>query len=301
MKSRGTSSPCAVPSLLVAGLAALALLGPAATAEELVLAPRYEPGDVYTLHLRATTDTEASAKAGRRDTYQEKVTLDYSATVLVLEVDERGQPTRERHGGVRLTFERPDERGSLFRDDTMFEVRRDDRGHAALFARGGRAEPEIERIVTDLLRWQFEYGVGPALFDPGRPVQVGDSWPLDPGLARRFARAQGVEVMSFSAPATATLKRDARAGGGLVVAYEIPIGWFEVERMREDLRTSESEARLRGEIRLPAEPEGGPIVYSSNLALRMDGVVGSPGSSQTFPWTVRSQKLANQRTRLVER
>jgi hypothetical protein len=278
----------AMPALLA--LAALAAAG-SATAEELLLGPRLRPGDAYALSLAATTDTDTASPTGKSG-FRENVRVAYAATVVVLETDAGGRPTRERHEAVRLTYDRPDGAGSLFRDGASFEVRREGDG-MQLFAAGERIDRRVEALVGALLETQFERGLGPVLFEPGRPVAVGETWPLDASLARRFLRERGFRVVELGAPATATLERQADE---LVVRFAIPIAWLELDGMPANARASESDARFEGTIRLAADPSSRPTIYASRLALRVDGVVTAPRFARAVPWTLERSTLSDQRT-----
>jgi len=288
------------PSRLVA-LLALAIAAPA-RAEQVVLAPRYQPGDAYLLSLDVETDTKPlSRRAGQRAT-GEDVQLRYRATVVVLEVDGEGRARRERHEQIQLRYERAEGSGTLFRDGAGYEVHRSADGDIRLFA-GERAEQrvdrEVEKIVADLLESQFEYTRLPALLDPGRPVEVGESWELDPKLARRLLGHRGLRVIEFGEPATARLERDSGADGVLVVRYGIPVSWIELERMPPDTRVADSEARLEGELRLSGDPRGRS--HSQTLALRMNGVAVKSGVAPASAWGVETSRVIAQRTQVLGR
>ena len=177
-----------------AALVAILVLSVAgvASAEEIALKPRYQPGDSYVLSLQTTTQTAVRSKSARRKPFDEDVQLEYGARVVVLEIDAHGRPVRERHEEVRLAFARPGEAGSLFAEHAVFEVRRGGDGEIRLFANEKRVERAVEKIVADLLASQFEYSLGPVLFDPGHPVAIGESWELDRSVARRFLRDRGM-------------------------------------------------------------------------------------------------------------
>ncbi len=146
------------PRLLAALVAVLVLsVAGVASAEEIALKPRYEPGDSYVLSLQTTTQTAVRSKSTRRKPFDEDVRLEYGARVVVLEIDGHGRPVRERHEEVRLAFTRPGEAGSLFAEHAAFEVRRGGDGEIRLFANEKRVERAIEKIVADLLASQFEY------------------------------------------------------------------------------------------------------------------------------------------------
>jgi hypothetical protein len=290
----------ATASLPLPALLFALVLGPAlaASGEQIVLDPRYSPGDSYTLSLSTTTRTEASPRGRERRIFEEDVQLDYQANVRVLEVDGEGRPVRERHENVRLTFQRPGESGSLFRPDAAYEVRREG-GRIRLLRGEQKLDARVEEAVARMLDAQFEHTLGPELLDPGRAVEVGDSWELDRALSRRFLRELGIRVVGLAGPATARLERDPR-GAGLVVHYSIPVAWFELEKMPPNARTSASEARYTGEVRLPAD-RGTPVIHTTSLALRMNGVVSAPGVVRTsLPWSLRSSRLSGQRTLRVD-
>lgn len=287
-----------LPPVLAAGAALLLLAGGAAGAGSLELAPRFAPGDAYALSLRAETDTRAVSRGGDRDAVEETVTLVYRASVLVLEVDAQGQPVRERHAAVALTAERPEGTASLFGDDTVYEVRREE-GAVRLFAGGARVDRKVEAIVADVLATQFEHTTGPALLAPDGPVRPGASWNLDPDLARRFLREHGVRALRLDGAPTATL-REAGAAGARVLAYRIPVAWLEIPRVQENARTGASAAVLEGEIHLPAEA-GAPRRHVSRLALQARGTFTGPVGGASTPWRVERESRTDQLTRVVRK
>jgi len=293
----------AIPShpRALAAVLLLAALGPApgALAEELRLEPGRAPGDAYVLSLRATTRTEAEALTSEGRSFREEVQIEYRATVTVLEVDAQGRPRRERHADVRMTFERPDGRGSLFAEEVGYEVRREPGGELRILAGGERVDPRIEEVVAPLLERQLGHTGLPALVDPGRAVEVGESWELDPARARSFLRERGVRVLEPAGPATASLERDA-ADGGLVIAYRVPVGWFELPEMPEGVRASESEATLEGRLQLAEEPGSGLREHSSTLDLRLHGSVSRPGSGRPLAWSLRRRQDSQQRVHELE-
>jgi len=270
-----------------------------ALADEIVLKPRFEPGDSYQLSLRATTSTETSLTGGAEKAFHENVQLEYETTVEVLEVDAAGQPVRERHHDVELTYMRPQESGSLFRK-AIFQVRRAN-GEIRIFVRGERVEPRIEKLIAGVLSNQFEHTLGPALFAPGRPVEVGESWVLDPSLARRFLRERGLHGVELSEPATATLEqRGDGTASERVVHFSIPIARFELSGLPENARTAGSQARYAGEIRLSRDPGGSPVAFSSNLDMSVQGVVPAPRVASSVPWSFQRLQISEQQTQRVE-
>lgn len=274
------------------------LVAPHVSAEEIVLRARYRPGDVYRLALNVSTTTEGTSKGLAGESVDENVRLRYRASVVVLEVDGDGRPVRERHARVSLTFDRPGESGSLFKEGVAYEVLRKD-GIEVLLG-NQRVEPTLEKTLAEILEKQFEYTLEPALLEPGRAVDVGDSWQPDPSLARRFLLSRGIRVLEFGDGASATLrrKRDEEGRNGLVIDYRIPIARFELTRMPPHTAASRSEARLEGQIRLASEPRTAPTSVTSNLTLSMSGI--STGTAQSVPWSVRSSTIVEKSSTLAQ-
>ena len=277
----------------------VASLANAGDLAELRLSPRHQVGDRFTLSLDATTQTRALSRSPATDAAGEQVRLRYDASVVILEVDDAGASLRERHEGARLRYERPDGSGSLFPDRVDYEVRRRDDGSARIFVGDERIDRRHESLITTLLASQFESTLGPALLAPDRPVVIGDSWTLDRKLAKRFLREQGLRVVDFGAPATATLEgipdSDERE---LRIRYQIPIAQFELAEMPRNMRTAMSDASYSGELRLGAAPRHQSHV--SNLVIDMNGAVVKSGVASSFPFELRSSKLVRQRTRWAE-
>ena len=261
-------------------------LAPAAVSEELQLRPRFDPGDAYRLSLRVTTETDASSKGPNGESIQEEVRLQYKASVVVLEVDAAQRPIRERHRGVSLTFERPGESGSLFTEPVTLDVVRKDGLEIQLGSK--RVDSRIERTITELLEKQFEFTLEPALLEPGRAVEVGDSWQPDESLTRRFLQSRGIRVIDFAEGAVATLRRQTRENGGseLVIDYDIPISRLELTQMPPNSEATRSEARLSGQVQLATDPGKAPPSSTSNLTLELNGL--SRASVQSMPWNIRS-------------
>jgi hypothetical protein len=266
----------------------------AASPEDLLLQPRYKPGDTYNLELRVTTRTEASSKGENGEHFQEDVKLDYRASVLVVDVDENGRPTKERHRRVSLTFERPGDMGSLFKEGAAFDVERRDRVRLSL---GGKpVDPKLERTVAEILEKQPEYTLEPAMLDPGRPVSVGESWELSPTLTRRFLQGRGIRTIEFGEPATATLQQRARENGTLerFIAYDIPIERFELTQMPPNTEASRSEASLHGEVSLADAPRSGIGSSVSELRMSLSGI--STGVARRLPWSLRSTVVVEKKS-----
>jgi hypothetical protein len=268
-----------------------------ALAEPLSLRPRRAPGDSYELSLRATTSTETSLAPAAGKAFHENVQLDYRATVVVLEVDDAGQPLRERHYDAQLSYMRPEASRALFEKAT-YQVRREN-GEIHVTVRGERLDPRYEAVVAKVLASQFEYSEGPALFDPGRPVEVGDSWELDAKRARLFLRQRGIDATHLAGSPTARLERRGEdASGERVIRFDIPIERFALAELPENARTSDSRARYGGEIRLSAN--GAPVGFSSNLEMSVQGVVPAPRVAHSVPWSFQRSQLSDQQSLPVE-
>jgi hypothetical protein len=276
-----------------AALVLAALLAPLpSAAEPLALRPRLAVGSSYPLRLSVATNTEASSGGAGGSAHAEDVRLEYHAAVTVLEVDGDGRPLRERHEGVRLTFERPGESGSLFKEGAAFEVHRQD-GIEIRLGRE-RLEPRAEKIVAGLLEKQFEHTLEPALLQPAREVEVGDTWEPDASLVRRFLMSRGVRVLEMGEDPSATLRRATadEGGDGLVIEYRVPIERLELREMPRNVEVARSDAVLEGWVRLSPEPGAAPHAARSRLSLSLSGV--SSVSPQAHPWAL-------QRSETVER
>jgi hypothetical protein len=289
---RSFAALVAVLVLAVAGVA---------SAEEIALKPRYQPGDSYVLSLQTTTQTAVRSKSARRKPFDEDVQLEYGARVVVLEIDAHGRPVRERHEEVRLAFARPGEAGSLFAEHAAFEVRRGGDGEIRLFANEKRVERAVEKIVADLLASQFEYSLGPVLFDPGHPVAIGESWELDRSVARRFLRERGMRVVEFEGPATATLEQQAGAEPALVIRYRIAIGRWQPDETPPNSLIAASEAHVEGEVQLASGPNGQPMRHASKLAMRVNGVLTASGVAAPVPWSFQTSQSSEQSTQIVKK
>jgi len=289
---RFSTSLLATPVLLALG----SLTALADPTEQISLRPRYHAGDAYVLSLSALKNAELVARGEKQKPFREDVHLRYEANVVVLETDAAGIPVRERHQDVVLSFVRPDDSGSLF-DQANFEVRRLQDG-VQVFVKGERAEKQIERVVSELLEGQFEYGIG-ALLDPGRSVAVGETWELDRARTASFLEARGVEGARLDGSASATL--EPHEGGPFVVRYRIPIASFEPKGMPANRRTAHSAGQLEGEVQLEPTAVRSPLRHSSRLALRMNGSVHGHNVARGVPWRFRSSESLDQHTVMVRR
>jgi hypothetical protein len=285
---------------LVPSLSLLFALSVPAQAEEVRLQRRHHVGDSYALSLRTTT--QSALRAQSRKLQAEDVQLTYTATVEVLETDAAGRPVRERHGAAQLRFERPGESGALLRDGAVFDVRRTEAGDVQIFAKDGRVERKIEKLVGDVLATQFEYTLAPALLEPGRPVEIGETWELDRKVARRLLRAHDVRIVDFAGPATATLAHaDDDDANARVIRYRIPIARWEPGTLPDNARTAESDAQVEGEIRLSADPDAAPLKHRSKLVSSLHGVLTASGVAAPVPWSLESASASEQSTRILRR
>lgn len=283
---------------LVASLSLVVLASIPASAEEIRLLPGHQAGDSYALSLRTTTQTDVRSKARRQKA--EDVQLTYTADVVVLATDAAGMPVRERHERAQLRYERSGETGSLFRDAAAFEVRRDADGDVQLFVQDARIDRKIEELVVDVLATQFEYTLAPALLQPDRPVEIGESWTLDPQIARKLLRTQGVRVVAFAGPAMATLERGPD-DGTRVIRYRIPIDRWVPDDLPVNAQTAQSDAQIEGEIRVSAEPGPAAFEHRAQLAASLHGVVTAPGVAAPVPWRMERAHAAEQSTRPLDR
>jgi hypothetical protein len=274
-----------------------------AAAGEITLRPRYQPGDAYVLSLHTAVKTAVHAKGLQRKPFDEDVQLEYGARVVVLEVDADGRPVRERHDDVRLAFVRPDESGALFQEHASFEVRRSTDGDVQLFANEKRMPRAVEKVVADVLASQFEYSLGPALFEPGRPVAIGESWELDPSEARRFLRDRGVRVIDLDGPATATLEQRAGDDGApaLVIRYRIPVGRWQPDPVHPNSLTAASDGVVDGEIELAPGAGGRPVHHASNLEMHVNGVVTASRVADPVTWRLEMSRATEQSTQVVKK
>src|SRR5262245_19375851 len=94
---------------------ALAFLGSAAAGADpgpaIELGLHHRVGDRYALSLSTDTNTAIDTRGASGRGFRQDVTLRYTATVEVLEVDAQGLPVRERHEGAQLSYSRPDGTG----------------------------------------------------------------------------------------------------------------------------------------------------------------------------------------------
>jgi hypothetical protein len=285
-----------IGTLLAALLLAAAGSAPA-VAEMLELAPRREPGESYELALRARTETETTALRSGPIAHEEDVLLDYTARVVVLETDPSGIPTRERHEDVQLRFVRERESGTAFAEGVGYEVERDRKGGVRIHVDGKRIDRAIEKRIAALLEDQFEYGLGPPLLDPGRAVEVGESWALDDGAARRFLRKRGIRVIELGGAATATLGRDA-ATDALVVRYTIPVAWWKPAKLPPNAISAASGGRVEGVVQLE---DGRPVRHVAKLVMEAHGVVTASGYASPAPWRIETARHSDQRTQPLAR
>ena len=58
---------------------------------------------------------------------------------------------------------------------------------------------------------------------------------------------------------------------------------------------------MEGEIVLAADPDAGPVAYTSKLVMRVNGVVTAPGVAAPVPWKLETARSSDQNTRVVKR
>jgi hypothetical protein len=224
------------------------------------------------------------------------VRLHYRARVTVLDVDSDGHPVREFHQDVSLTFERPDESGSMFKSGTAFEVRRIE--GIEIHVGRDRLPAAAEKVVVDVLAKQFDHTLEPALLAPGTGVELGDTWRPDASLARRFLLSRGIRVLELGDDPSVTMRGPAGAelesGSGPVIEYRIPIERFELREMPRGAEVSSSSAVLEGRVHLSAYPDRLPVSSQSQLTMTLNGT--SSVSTKTHPWGLRSSERVERRT-----
>ena len=265
-----------------------------ASAEDVVLRPHYSPGDSYALALTAQNDAELFWRGHAPNGFEEDAELRYTATVVVLEADASGLPTRERHQGAQLAIVREGASRSPYLSGN-FEVRRSADGDAQVYIAGERADRNVEQVVMRVLGNQLEYAIG-ALVDPGRPVAVGESWPLPEEQVRAYLKRHNVRRALLDGPATATLVRASESR--LAVRYQIPIASFTLRKLPANAQAARSGGRLEGEVQLGAQRR--PVHHASTLVLEISGAVVKSGVSPSYPWAYRGTTSLEQRTRKVE-
>jgi hypothetical protein len=279
-------------TLLVTALVGISAL--AASAEDVVLRPHYAPGDSYALSLTAHSNADLLWRGHEPSGFDENAVLRYSATVVVLETDASGLPTRERHQGAELTLVRNGESASPYLTGN-FEVRRSAEGEPNVFIGGVRADRKVERLMTRVLAHQLEYSIG-ALVDPGRSVAVGESWPISEAQVRAYLKRQGVRYAELEEPASASLVRG--SDGALAVRYRIPIASFKLRKLPANAHAARSQGNLEGEVVFGAQRR--PVHHASTLMLEISGAVVKSGVSPSYPWAYRGTTSLEQRTRKVE-
>jgi hypothetical protein len=292
-----TASPWLAPHLCyVPLLGALLGIAPptAATAVELNLSHRFQPGQTYELSIRSETRTDGSSRGPGRPTFNEEVIVDYAATVIVLETDAAGRPLREQHQDVSVSFTRPGEAGSLFTAPPTLDVERME-GEVRVFSGGRRVPEQIERVLgaqlahgpdrSDLADW----------LAPGRPVEIGESWALGTDFARRLLKDRGLRGRLAGAPTATLEQRDDR----LAIHYTIPVSRIRLDDLPPNAVPSRSQGALEGVVGVPDAAGDRLLEHSSRLSLEMRGAVRTFGVTIPFGWQLeREEQLAN-RMRLL--
>lgn len=269
------------------------------SAEGINLRPRYTAGDKYVLALATTSQTNILARGEVARTIDEVVELRYSARVEVVETAADGSPLRERHETVELMIVQGEQTRSLFKNvkkGADFDVLRTADGAIQIFHDGQRVDSKLEKIVSHLLARQLEHGVG-ALVDPGREVEVGETWAIDADRVQDFLRVRGLQDAELDGPATATLEE--RPGDRLVVRYSIPIAGFAMGELPSNARNARSRANLEGEVQLGAAGVHRPIGHSSALTVRIKASTSEPGKTRAAVWSVRRSESIVQHSQTV--
>lgn len=260
--------------------------------DALNLRPARQPGDAYRLSVQVDTRNEASTGGGAESAFGEEVVLDYRADVLIRALDRHGRVVREHHQDVSLSFERPHESGSLFKEGVGFEVRRE--SDLRLFVDERRVDRRIEQVVAEVLDRQFEYSLESAMIVPPENAEVGDSWPLDRSLTRRFLLSHGVEPLDLEVGGTARLLREpdpGRPGAHLLaIVYEVPEFQFRPREMPERASVLTSRGSLEGRVLIAPGSSPGPVSARSSLALEVQGETtqrGTTAEDETrTPWSL---------------
>jgi len=282
-------------ALLVLVTSCLFCFALSVAAAGLSLTPRFEPGDRYQLSLQSQTKTAALSRAPEHRSFDESVRLDYRATVVVLETDGSGRPVRELHQNVDLRFSRPSASRSLFQEGASYEVRRG-HGDMQIFIGDRRAPADVERVVVDLLKNRFDREAFTSWIEPGRTVEVGETWELDGSSARRLLSDRGIHVRGFDGPPTATLEAN---GSSLLVRYRIPLGRVELDEMPPNTETAKSHSVYEGQIELPGD--SGHMAHSSNFAFDIQGGVWNSGVAPSFAWRMEREHSTVQQIQMIER
>lgn len=277
----------------LAGLALFGLLALGASAEGIRIRPRYAVGDEYVVSLATTTRTDILARGEVAKSIEDEVELRYSARVEVVEVAADGSPVRERHEAVKLSFVKDGESRSLLKQDAELEVVRAADGAVQIFHDGKPVEPKLEKVVGHMLARQLEHGVA-ALVDPGRAVEIGETWRIADEQVRAFMRDRGIQDAELAGKATATLV--GTVGSRLIVRYRIPVDGFALGELPSNARNARSQASVDGEVDLAADGLHRPVAHFSALAVRIKATMSEPGKSRAAAWSVRRSESIVQRS-----
>jgi hypothetical protein len=273
-------------------IAGFALTAPA---EEVVLRAGNPPGDSFLLSLESHTRTESKARGREDRRFAEDLRVSYEATVTVLETDADGRPVHELHRDVTLTVTGPEGSASLFGERRALEVRREPTG-IEVRSFGRRVSPAAERLLDRLLGRPLEHTRAAQVFAPGRPVEVGERWELDPVRTEALLADHGLNVVRFAEPPSATLERD---GEVRVVRYRIPVSWLAVEELPANTRTARSRAMLEGRIELPSDAFA-PLTHASRLAMDANGAIVHAGVARPVPWSFSSTHTVRERKQRLQ-
>jgi hypothetical protein len=286
---------CLLPAVIALLLPAAVAVSLPAAAGGLGLAHRFQPGHTYQLSVSSETRTDASARGPDHPSFHEEVVLDYEATVVVLATDAGGRPVRELHRDVSVSFTRPDETASLFTEPVSFEVERVD-GEVRISIGGERMVARIERLLREPLGRAHDRSDLAAWLEPGGPVEVGRSWPLDADFAKRLLRDRGLAGATLSGDPTATLEQ---REDGLSVHYAIPVSRARLQDLPPSTSSGRSKALLEGWVGVPDASGKRAFELTSNLVLDAGGAVHTGGITSPFGWKLRREERIAQRVRLL--
>lgn len=278
---------------IVLGLSLGCLVAFGASAEGIRIRPGYAAGDEYAVSLATTTRTDFRARGDVARSLDEELEFRYSAHVVVVEIAADGSPVRERHEGVELTVVEKDGPRSLLKKGAALDVVRTADGAVQIFHGGKPVDPQLAKIVGQLLARQLEHGVA-ALVDPGRAVEVGETWQIEGERVQAFMRSRGIQEAKLDGPATATL--EALPGGRLAVRYRIQMDGFALGELPSNTHNARSKAKLEGEVQLESVGVHRPIGHTSDLALRIKATMKKPGNTRTASWSVRRSESVVQRS-----
>lgn len=283
-------------AVIVAAACVACLAQMTAAAEAVSLRKGYSPGDEYQVSLATTSRTDVQTRGDFPRTTADEARFTYEARVAVLAIAPDGSPARERHTDVKLSVDRDGHALSLFKPGTSLDVVRDAGGEIQIFHGERRIDASTEAIVRRLLSCQLEHSVA-SLIDPGRAIEVGESWRLDEGRIQSFLRDQGVDDAVVGKRATATLATN--RDGRLVVRYHIPLHRLALNQLPATARGARVKASLDGEVLLGVDGNHRPIGHSSALAVRIAATNRAQGATRAVDWRIRHSESIVQHSETI--